>query len=84
MPPSLNSIRLAALKLASCNWSPSYKLDLTHIAADAQSAIDGCTASLESVMEFIEGDHELYCAAEALDDEPVVRPAEWTLAARAA
>lgn len=84
MAPSLNSIRLAALKLAAREWSPARKLALTHIAADAQSALDGCTASLESVMEFIEGDHELYCAAEALDDEPVVRPAEWTLAARAA
>lgn len=84
MSPSLNSIRLAALKLEASNWSPSYKLALTHIAADAQAALDGCPASMESVMEFIEGDHQLWMAAEALDDEPVVRPAESYVPARAA
>ena len=41
------------------NASPQYASDLTHIAKDAEAALDGCEASARSVAEFIDGIHEL-------------------------
>lgn len=65
------SIRTAALALAE-HAQGTRKRDLLHIAKDCQAAIDGCTASAESVAEFLAGDHELEMAAAATSTCPPV------------
>ncbi len=69
LPAPLSTIRTCALALADrydrLTWVGSFRVvDLRHIAVDCQAAIDGCPASLESVTEFVERDHELWIACE--------------------
>lgn len=83
MPSNLSQARMSAIRVAALAMaeraSGQYRADLLHIASDAQAAVDGCPASLESVLDFIAADHELWMAS--LSDEAVARPANWTLAA---
>lgn len=58
----LTAIRDKCLSLASRHYRPEYVRTLRHVASDAQAALDGCNASLESVAEYIATDHEIEMA----------------------
>lgn len=54
----LQAIRAKALSMAE-RTSGRRRTDLFHIAIDCLAAIDGCPASLDSVVSFIADEHEL-------------------------